>query len=90
MKRTPFYLLLAFLLSGCAVGAQPWQLKMLADQGASPAYRDGFRDGCPSGQFSAGYVYARFQKNFEAYRSTADYREGWDNGFRVCEQRFIH
>ncbi len=59
----------------------------------SPAFEEGYLDGCASGFASAdreGYS-ASFRKDETRYGSEADYRRGWDAGLAACyEEQLRH
>ena len=46
-------------------------------------WQKGYKDGYQSGEAAAGYVYAKFKKNFEFYKGNGDYKMGWDDGFQA-------
>jgi hypothetical protein len=52
------------------------------------AYREGYRDGCDSGQSAAGNPYVGFSKNVTRFGSDQLYRQGWSDGFEVCKARY--
>lgn len=56
----------------------------------SPAYRDGYYDGCRSGALARwgapGHVEHKEKKE---YRHDPDYRRGWDEARTFCEQNPI-
>ena len=72
-------LILLLLLNGCASEGQ-----RLMNEGASPAYAQGYDDGCASGKKSAGDMFAQFHKNIRLYQQNSDYRQGWNDGHEEC------
>jgi hypothetical protein len=50
------------------------------NEGASPAYAQGFDDGCDSGKKSAGDMFAQFHKNVQQFQHNQDYTLGWNDG----------
>ena len=67
------------VLQGCAgTGGMP------AAQGQSPAYRDGYRDGCASGRASQGSPTDFYRKNTSEYDTNKDYAQAWSDAFRKC------
>ena len=69
--------LFAVLLAGCAgaPGSGPVNLS-----GFSPAFKQGYADGCDS----AGWLGHRRNEGF--YKTDADYMRGWDDGYSVCRR----
>lgn len=52
----------------------------------SPAFSDGYVDGCPSGfrdANRAGYQLA-YRKAVTRYAEEPDYKSGWDQGYAAC------
>ena len=88
LRKTLFPLTLAtvvFLFTGCG----PTDGQRLMQEGASPEYAQGFDDGCSSGKKAAGDMFSQFHKNVQAYRSTLDYRQGWDDGHEECKSEWL-
>ena len=50
----------------------------------SPAYRDGFHDGCDSGRFYARNPFAHYTRDVPRAESDKDYDEGWRLGYEQC------
>lgn len=70
----------ALLLGGCAYlqPAPPEAHVNLA--GYSASFRQGYADGCDStGAFGQ-------RREERLYKTDADYRAGWDDGFSVCSR----
>ena len=61
----------------------------LMNEGASPAYGQGFDDGCNSGKKSAGDMFAQFHKNVQQYQHKVDYQQGWNDGHEECLNEWI-
>lgn len=67
------------VLSGCAgPGPSP------AAQGQSPAYAEGYRDGCSSGRASQGSLADFSRKNVSQFDSNKDYAQAWTAAFQKC------
>jgi hypothetical protein len=75
---------IAALLTSCATEGQ-----RLMNEGASPAYAQGFDDGCSSGKKSAGDMFSQFHKNVQEFRSNQDYRQGWNDGHEECRNEWL-
>ncbi len=58
-------------------------------EGASPAYAQGYDDGCSSGKKAAGDMFAQFHKNVQEYQHNSDYRQGWNDGHEECRSEGI-
>jgi hypothetical protein len=59
----------------------------LVDRGYSPAYAEGYEDGCASGKADVGGLFAQAQKDQERYAaSDSDYAQGWDAAFAKCRR----
>lgn len=50
-----------------------------------PAFVDGFEAGCQSGRAAAGPL-GGYTKAVSRYQAEPLYTQGWDDGFRQCEQ----
>ena len=48
--------------------------------GYSAAFRQGYADGCDSAQ-------STLRRDAKRYRSDADYKFGWNDGYSVCGKR---
>lgn len=87
-QKTVFSLLacigVAVLLSSCATEGQ-----RLMSEGASPAYGQGFDDGCSSGKKSAGDMFSQFHKNMQLFQYDQDYRQGWNDGHEECRDEWL-
>lgn len=56
----------------------------------SPAYRDGYHDGCRSGALARwGTPRYAERKEKKKYRHDQDYRRGWDEARAYCEENPI-
>lgn len=79
MKRVFLSIALALAFaSGCASpqsGAAP----------RTPAYGDGFKDGCNSGEASIS-IFGRHTKDARRFESDPQYAQGWSDGFAKCEE----
>ena len=80
-KVVPFALL---LLAACEF-AEPSETMIASDANVSPAYRQGFDDGCHSGRQAAGSFFDQFRKDLPRFNSDRDYAQGWSDAFRQCE-----
>lgn len=66
-------------LAGCASPpAAP------AAQGRTPAYADGYNDGCESGRASQGSVLDHERRNANRFGSDPEYAKGWSDAFQKC------
>jgi hypothetical protein len=66
-------------LSGCATPPNP-----LMGSGHTPAYADGFNDGCQSGKASQDPVAAFYTKDTKRFDSDKQYAQGWAAGYQKC------
>jgi hypothetical protein len=57
----------------------------MTSQGQTPAYADGFADGCQSGRVSGGSIHDSYKRNAGRFESDRQYAEGWSAGHRKCE-----
>jgi hypothetical protein len=71
-------------LTGCVTEAE---MARTAPAGP-PAYKDGYVPGCESAAHAAGDIAFKFSKDFDRYLSDAMYKQGWDDGFRVCTAQY--
>ena len=71
--------LLVAHLAGCA-----GQSKMTS-QGQTPAYADGFADGCQSGRAGAGSPIDSYKRHASRFESDKEYAQGWSAGHQQCE-----
>ena len=82
MLRTAICLTACLVLSGCAsLGESIITATMPA---GPPAWQAGYMPGCKSGWHAAGDIGFQFTKDFDRYQSDALYKQGWDDGFRIC------
>lgn len=60
-----------------------------APQGQTPAYAQGYSDGCASGRASQGGMYDFEKKDISRFATDKQYAEGWTDAFQKCayEQR---
>lgn len=57
----------------------------LVERGYSPAYAEGYEQGCASGKAAAGGLFAQPQKDETRYQDSAgDYARGWNAGYAKC------
>ena len=86
MKKFGLFLSIAligvFTMLGCAS-----QKEQLIKQGASPAYAQGFEDGCHSGKKAGGSWFDSFRKNTHLFNTNPDYKQGWIDGYNECEKQ---
>lgn len=71
--------LLVAHLAGCAGQST------MTGQPQTPAYADGFADGCQSGRVSGGSLLDSYKKNVGRFESDKHYAEGWSAGHGKCE-----
>ena len=81
MKVLMIVLILMLFFAGC-VGPIQNQIPR-----GNSLYQNGYKDGYVSGEYSAGYVYAKFEKDQWLYKNDSDYRSGWNDGFIVGKGR---
>ncbi len=74
--------LAAMLFAGCASTQETMMAK-----GYPPAYAAGYGDGCSSGKQAGGSMFDEFKKNVKRYSSDKQYKQGWDDGFKQCEDQ---
>lgn len=79
-------LVFAIFISGCQTQQQWVDRQVGADK--PPEFKQGYIDGCTSGEKAAGHVYARYQKNLDLYSSSDLYKQGWDDAFEICKVRW--
>lgn len=84
------YIVLALTLSGCANLPPEEQLRreMAGVSNTSPVFTQGYADGCQSGLSAGGdrrFVYVKDLNQV----NHADYKLGWEDGFRVCQSRQV-
>jgi hypothetical protein len=77
-------LAISIFLSSCVSEGQ-----RMINEGASPAYGQGYDDGCNSGKKAAGDMFSQFHKNVRQYQHSQDYRQGWDDGHNECKSEWI-
>jgi len=65
------------------LGCQSLREQMLAAH-YPPAFVDGFEAGCSSGRSATGPL-GQFDKDAPRYMAEPLYTQGWDDGFRQCE-----
>ncbi|RTZ93443.1 MAG: hypothetical protein DSY91_02135 [Deltaproteobacteria bacterium] len=86
MRKSNLFLALmligSFILLGCVS-----QKENLIRQGASPAYAQGFEDGCHSGKKAGGSWLDQFKKNTHLFNTNPDYKQGWIDGYNECEKQ---
>jgi len=73
-------------LYGCATPMQQTERDIGSHQ--PQEYKEGYTDGCGSGQKAGGYIYAKFNKDVIRYSTDQLYKQGWDDGFNICKSRF--
>ncbi len=76
MKRFALLAAAVLLAAGCA-GSPTGPAR-------TPAYGDGYKDGCESGRASQS-VFGRPAKDAGRYASDPQYAQGWSDGFSKCE-----
>ena len=75
--------ILAVLLTGC--GPKGEQIMIRNPQGA--VYSQGYGDGCASGRHDVGRLEITPRKDLRFYRQNAQYKKGWDTGYKECAFR---
>ena len=73
-------------LAGSVVGCMPDGVNPKIPPSGTPAFRDGYLAGCPSGFTDAGRdgYQQDLRKDAARYAGEADYRQGWDQGHEAC------
>lgn len=66
-------------LSSCATPPNP-----LMGTGHTPAYADGFNDGCQSGRASQDPVAGFYTQNTKRFETDPQYAQGWRAGYQKC------
>ncbi|MGI9417027.1 MAG: hypothetical protein ACR2RA_04205 [Geminicoccaceae bacterium] len=77
--------LLLVLIAFAVLAACSSQRERLIQQGATPAYADGYSDGCDSGKQAGGAILAEAKKDADRYAGGSEYARGWDEAFAKCE-----
>lgn len=80
--KLPYRVVGGFLLLALG-GCQSLREQMLAAS-YPPTFVDGFEAGCSSGRSAAGPL-GQFAKDVPRYQDEPLYAQGWDDGFRQCE-----
>lgn len=78
MKRRGVVITLLVLV-GCAEPRPPE---------GPPSFQQGYKAGCDSGYVAGGHPYYRFNKDAGRYDADSLYRQGWEDGFRVCKGQY--
>jgi hypothetical protein len=80
----PSVLILLMLLAGCQSdpGGTTGRLR---NEGRTPAYIEGYQDGCKSGYFAAGDSSYKFARDATRFNYDAQYVNGWNGGFSACK-----
>ncbi|MEZ5454236.1 MAG: hypothetical protein R3E93_15655 [Thiothrix sp.] len=80
----------ALLLAGCSSVPPEEQLnrEMAGVSGKSPIFTAGYRDGCQSGLSAGGNRAFAYAKDLGKI-SNAEYKLGWEDGFRICQSRQV-
>ncbi len=79
-KRACSGAMFAGLLAGCAVAPEPKPAPVNLS-GFSPAFKQGYADGCESASSR------RERRNEPRYKADADYLRGWNDGLSICAKR---
>jgi hypothetical protein len=74
--------LVAVLALGACAGSER---EGLIAKGATPAYADGYVDGCSSGKAAGGSTFDQAQKDASRFGSDAEYTKGWNDAFGSCK-----
>lgn len=80
-------LLLTAGLISCMVSVPQTVRGRLEQEGHTPAYTQGYTDGCHTwrAQFK-GRLYGNIQ-NEKSFLQDSQYREGWDDGYEHCKSK---
>ena len=76
--------LLVILIALITLAACAQQREFLIQQGATPAYADGYVAGCGSGKQAASAPSTEAIKDLDRYGPDSDYTKGWDQAFEKC------
>lgn len=91
MSKFAATLVLAVTLASCAGGRSNEPLNpdvaRMQDQGYDKRYIEGYDDGCHSGRAAAGNLNEHITKDTDQYEDRDQYRQGWEDGYRICEGR---
>jgi hypothetical protein len=66
-------------VSGCTTSPSP-----MMGSGHTPAYADGFSDGCQSGRWVQNSVAGSQRKDVKRFDTDKQYAEGWTAGYKDC------
>ncbi len=77
--------LLFVLVTLVALAACSSKRGQLIQEGATPAYADGYVDGCDSGKQAGGAILTETKKDADRYASRSEYAKGWDEAFKRCQ-----
>ncbi|MGI9450210.1 MAG: hypothetical protein ACR2QH_06190 [Geminicoccaceae bacterium] len=77
--------LLLVLVTLAALTACSSQRERLIQQGATPAYAEGYVDGCDSGKQAGGAILIEAKKDADRYVGSSEYAKGWDEAFEKCQ-----
>jgi hypothetical protein len=89
MKRRHLVLsgvMMSTALLGCQTDPDP-ATAQLRKEGRSPAYVDGYKDGCQSGYFAAGDPKFKLVKDATRFNYDTQYVQGWNVGFSACKAK---
>ncbi len=75
------------ILFGCALLASGCAAQTQAPSGP-PSWQAGYSAGCASGYKAAGNPYYQYQKDFGSYGADPLYKQGWDEGYGACKDRY--
>lgn len=77
--------LLFVLVTLVALAACSSQRVQLIQEGATPAYAEGYVNGCDSGKQAGGAIFTEAKKDADRYASGSEYAKGWDEAFKKCQ-----
>lgn len=82
------FLLTLSALAGCASLTPEEQLtrEMVGVGGKSVMFTNGYGDGCQSGMSAAGNHAFNYVKDLQT-ANNPEYKQGWEDGFRMCQSR---
>jgi hypothetical protein len=84
MNRTLLVGVATLLVSVVQLSSCANQSGTPAAQGRTPAYSEGFNDGCVSGRASRGSMSDWERKNVSRFDSDKQYAQGWSAAFDKC------
>jgi hypothetical protein len=79
-------IVMSIALMGCQTDPDA-ATAQLRKEGRSPAYVDGYKDGCQSGYFAAGDPKFKLVRDTTRFNYDTQYVQGWNVGFSACKAK---